>query len=220
MYDELVFYLEACESGSMFPDLTSDSDIYAMTASNAYLSSYATYCGFDARVEGTFIGSCLGDLFSVNWMEDTDAANISTETLQTQQTTVISKTSASPVQTFGDFSFLDEAIGDFEGDLDNISQFEQDVKDFFNENKHGRKIKKFAERVHEKKENVKEFIKEKRGKREFKHIDQRDTKLVDLFEQYRRSGHEIHLADLQAMLAHRAKADKFFANIMPGFNME
>ena len=84
MYDELVFYLEACESGSMFPDLTSDSDIYAMTASNAYLSSYATYCGLDARVDGTFIGSCLGDLFSVNWMEDTDAANISTETLQTQ----------------------------------------------------------------------------------------------------------------------------------------
>jgi len=63
-----------------------------MTASNASLSSWATYCGSSAVVNGTYIGSCLGDLFSVNWMEDTEANNPSTETLQTQYENVLAKT--------------------------------------------------------------------------------------------------------------------------------
>lgn len=44
MFDEITFYLEACESGSMFPDLTTDGKIYGMTASNASQSSWASYC--------------------------------------------------------------------------------------------------------------------------------------------------------------------------------
>ena len=35
MFKELTFYLEACESGSMFPDLTTTGGIYGVTASNA-----------------------------------------------------------------------------------------------------------------------------------------------------------------------------------------
>jgi len=35
MFKELTFYLETCESGSMFPNLTESENIYAMTASNA-----------------------------------------------------------------------------------------------------------------------------------------------------------------------------------------
>ena len=83
MYGELVFYLETCESGSMFPDLTPDQNIYAMTASNATESSWGTYCGDDATVNGVNIGTCLGDLFSVNWMEDTETNNPFSETLET-----------------------------------------------------------------------------------------------------------------------------------------
>merc|ERR1719223_1245407 len=90
-----------------------------MTASNASLSSWAAYCGSDAVVDGTNINSCLGDLFSINWMEDTEAHDPAVETLATQQATVIAKTTRSPVQTFGNFTFLDEPIGDFEGNLDN-----------------------------------------------------------------------------------------------------
>ena len=97
MFKELVFYLEACESGSMFPNLDATENIYAMTASNASLSSWAAYCGSDAYVDGTYIGSCLGDLFSINWMEDTDANDPTVETLETQYNTVVTKTTASPV---------------------------------------------------------------------------------------------------------------------------
>ena len=45
LFHELVFYLEACESGSMFPNLNKDENIVAMTASDATLPSYAAYCG-------------------------------------------------------------------------------------------------------------------------------------------------------------------------------
>jgi legumain len=115
MFKEMVFYMEACESGSMFPNITSSDKIYAVTAANATESSYAAYCGSSAKVNGKLIGSCLGDLFSVSWMEDTEAHNANTETLSTQFSTVKSKTSASHVQQFGDTSFKSEPIGDFEG---------------------------------------------------------------------------------------------------------
>ena len=68
MFGELTFYLEACESGSMFPNLTDKERIYAITASNATQSSWGAYCGSEAYVGGVNIGSCLGDLFSINWM--------------------------------------------------------------------------------------------------------------------------------------------------------
>ena len=81
MFKELTFYLEACESGSMFPNLKADENIYALTASNATQSSWGAYCGSEAVIDGVNIGSCLGDLFSINWMEDTESHDVSIETL-------------------------------------------------------------------------------------------------------------------------------------------
>jgi legumain len=44
MYDKLVFYLESCESGSMFENiLPTDLNIYVTTAANAEESSWGTY---------------------------------------------------------------------------------------------------------------------------------------------------------------------------------
>merc|ERR1712194_841743 len=83
MYKKLVFYLEACESGSMFEGVLPDGiDVYATTASNAKESSWGTYCGGNSsKVDGKDIGSCLGDLYSVNWMENTDENPSMVETL-------------------------------------------------------------------------------------------------------------------------------------------
>jgi legumain len=68
-YKNLVVYVEACESGSMFEGqlLPSNIGVYAMTASNATENSWATYC------DTPEYNTCLGDLFSVAWMEDADA---------------------------------------------------------------------------------------------------------------------------------------------------
>ena len=82
MYKEMVVYIEACESGSMFENiLPNNMNIYAVSAANSTESSWGTYCGSAATVDGKGVGSCLGDLFSVNWMEDADKADMNSETL-------------------------------------------------------------------------------------------------------------------------------------------
>lgn len=119
MYDELVFYLEACESGSMFEGILKDNlNIYAITAANAEESSWGTYCYPDDIVNGQHINSCLGDLFSVNWMEDSDKADVKSESLATQFNTILKLTSQSHVMKYGDQTFVKEPIGNFQGNLD------------------------------------------------------------------------------------------------------
>ena len=89
MYKEMTVYIEACESGSMFENILEDNlNIYALSAANSSESSWGAYCYPDDKVNGKSVGSCLGDLFSINWMEDTEAANINTETLDQQFQTV------------------------------------------------------------------------------------------------------------------------------------
>lgn len=68
MYDQMVMYMEACESGSMFKNLKKNINVYALSAANGHESSWGTYCSPNDMVDGKHIGSCLGDLFSVNWM--------------------------------------------------------------------------------------------------------------------------------------------------------
>lgn len=64
-------YVEACESGSIFEGIMpKDLNIYVTTASNAQESSYGTYCpGMNPSPPTEYI-TCLGDLYSVAWMED------------------------------------------------------------------------------------------------------------------------------------------------------
>lgn len=66
-----VIYVEACESGSIFEGLMpEDLNIYVTTASNAEESSWGTYCpGMEPSPPSEYI-TCLGDLYSVSWMED------------------------------------------------------------------------------------------------------------------------------------------------------
>lgn len=102
MYNELVFYLEACESGSMFEGILADDiNLYATTAANAYESSWGTYCYPDDVIDGVHINSCLGDLYSVVWMEDSDANDAAVETLSDQFTVVKAKTVQSHVMEYG-----------------------------------------------------------------------------------------------------------------------
>merc|ERR1719217_1475788 len=115
MFNRLVFYLEACESGSMFEGMNIPG-VYGLTAANAHESSWGTYCMPQDKVNGKHIGSCLGDLFSVNWMEDLDLeAGVSEETLEKQYTLIKSETTKSHVMQYSDLSFTNEVISDFVG---------------------------------------------------------------------------------------------------------
>ncbi|CAF0742169.1 unnamed protein product [Adineta steineri] len=62
--------IDACESGSMLEDLLPNNiNVYATTASNAQESSYACY--YDDKRQ-----TYLGDVYSVVWIEDSDAEEI------------------------------------------------------------------------------------------------------------------------------------------------
>lgn len=114
MYKRLVYYMEACESGSMFANLKDNLNVYAATAANASESSWGTYCSPDDKVQGKHIHSCLGDLFSVTWMEDTDQ-NISGETLADQFQHILKRVVKSHPQQFGDKSWLTDTVSSWIG---------------------------------------------------------------------------------------------------------
>lgn len=110
-YKSMVIYVEACEAGSIFEGLLpKDWNIYVTTASNPEESSWATYCpGFHPSPPSEF-DTCLGDLYSVAWMEDSDMHNAQSETVE-QQYQVVKKRTAdggdhgSHVMEYGNINF-------------------------------------------------------------------------------------------------------------------
>jgi len=120
-YNQLAFYLEACESGSMFNGiLPKDNKIYASSAANPDESSWATYCGADAVVNGVDLQTCLGDEYSVTWMEDSDN-EVATETITEQFANVKGKVKGSHPTEYGDRTFESELITDFQGTTDSTT---------------------------------------------------------------------------------------------------
>lgn len=109
-YGKLVFYLESCESGSMFYNnlLPDNINIYATSAANPYQSSYACYWDNSRR-------AYLGDLYSVSWMENADEVNINKETLQQQFEIVKNLTNLSEVMQWGQLTYTSDPIGNFLG---------------------------------------------------------------------------------------------------------
>ncbi|KAH0646965.1 hypothetical protein KY284_034849 [Solanum tuberosum] len=147
-YDRLVFYLEACESGSMFDGLLPEGlDIYVMTASEPDEDSWATYCG-----EGTpedpclvqcppreFQGVCLGDLYSIAWMEDSDVEDRTADSVQGQYSRVANRTAAniihggygSHVTQYGDLVVSFDPLATYMGEnFKNHSHDSLDAKSF------------------------------------------------------------------------------------------
>lgn len=112
-YSKFVFYLEACESGSMFTALPNNTKIYALSAANPSESSWGTYCSPADVVQGKHIGSCLGDLFSVNFLENTEASDIFSMTLNQQFQIIRDKTTQSHVMQWGDLSYTSDKVSDF-----------------------------------------------------------------------------------------------------------
>lgn len=117
MYKKLVFYLEACESGSMFDNLADGLNIYAVTAANARESSFGTFCPpNDDIVDGIHMNTCLGDEFSVNWMYDTGLEVVGQkESLTEQYARVRNATKKSHVMRFGDLNIASLDIDNFLG---------------------------------------------------------------------------------------------------------
>lgn len=108
-YKEMVFYIEACESGSMFNGiLPRNWNIYATTASNPFESSFA--CFYDGLYR-----AYLSDCYSFNWINNTENNNVWNITLGEQYKVVKTKTTESHVCQYGDMSLSSRPIGLFQG---------------------------------------------------------------------------------------------------------
>uniref|UniRef100_J3LZY4 Legumain prodomain domain-containing protein n=1 Tax=Oryza brachyantha TaxID=4533 RepID=J3LZY4_ORYBR len=122
-YSKMVIYVEACESGSIFEGLMPDNlNIYVTTASNAVENSWGTYCpGEEPSPPPEYI-TCLGDMYSVAWMEDSETHNLKRETIEDQYEVVKKRTSnanklneGSHVMEYGDKTFKDEKLFLYQG---------------------------------------------------------------------------------------------------------
>ncbi|KAJ7569776.1 hypothetical protein O6H91_01G093300 [Diphasiastrum complanatum] len=122
-YRKMVIYVEACESGSIFEGLLPQGmNIYVTTASNARESSWATYCPGSYPSPPLGFDVCIGDLYSVSWMEDSEVHNLQRETLLDQYLTVKQRTSVkntyqlgSHVMQYGDTLIDKEPISLYQG---------------------------------------------------------------------------------------------------------
>ncbi|XP_022714470.1 vacuolar-processing enzyme delta-isozyme-like [Durio zibethinus] len=121
-YKSMVFYVEACESGSMFEGiLPSNLNIYAVTAANARENSWGTYCPGDYPSFPSEFDTCLGDLFSISWMEDSDIHDLRNETLEQQYQVVRRRTAvdsldvSSHVMQYGSMTFKKDFLFSYLG---------------------------------------------------------------------------------------------------------
>jgi len=74
MYRELVFYLDTCESGSMFTQLPTDIGVLAISSARPDENANAIWCYEpETSIQGQNIGACLGDATSVGWLMDSDS---------------------------------------------------------------------------------------------------------------------------------------------------
>ncbi|KAK1663528.1 hypothetical protein QYE76_051687 [Lolium multiflorum] len=121
-YSKMVIYVEACESGSMFEGIMpQDLNIYVTTAANAVESSWGTYCpGLNPSPPHEYL-TCLGDLYSVSWMENSETHNLKKETIKDQYEVVKNRTASSDyitgshVMEYGDKTFKDDKLFLYQG---------------------------------------------------------------------------------------------------------
>ncbi|XP_062180667.1 vacuolar-processing enzyme-like [Phragmites australis] len=160
-YKTLVFYLEACESGSIFEGLLpNDINVYATTAANAEESSWGTYCPGDEQGPPPEFDTCLGDLYSVAWMEDSDVHNLRTESLKQQYEVVKDRTSAHNTYSLGSHVMQ---YGDLKQNIQSLYLFMG--TDPANDNATFHSLRRFSGAV-----------------------NQRDADLVYFWQKYRKSG--------------------------------
>ncbi|KAL4565620.1 hypothetical protein LXL04_029722 [Taraxacum kok-saghyz] len=122
-YDEMVIYLEACDSGSIIQGLLpEDLNIYVTTSTDTDELGWATYCpGMNPPPPPEF-HTCLGDLFSVSWMEDSDSQDLNFETLEQQYLKVKNRTlnsndtsQGSHVMQYGTLTITNETVSVYQG---------------------------------------------------------------------------------------------------------
>jgi glycosylphosphatidylinositol transamidase (GPIT) subunit GPI8 len=110
MYSRLMFYLESCESGSMFDQYIDPvMNIWAISASTPDESSYA--CEYIEEL-GTYVGDC----WSMAWMQNSKMIRTNAETLEDQFMVMTRKTDMSTPCKYGNMNMSKMKVADFLSD--------------------------------------------------------------------------------------------------------
>jgi legumain len=91
---------------------------YVTTAASGFEASWGTYCPPMDKINGVPMDTCLGDLYSINWMEDSDLTDLSGESLKEQFQRVKTETNMSHVHEFGSKTVKKEIVGNFQSTYD------------------------------------------------------------------------------------------------------
>ncbi|VVC32207.1 Peptidase C13, legumain [Cinara cedri] len=116
MYSKMLLYFEACNSGSMFDGFLSEvTKVFAITSAGPREDSWGCYCHEDSGPYKT----CLGDYFSVTWMEDLDATLFDHSekkvTAFNNFQKIRSKVTDADVMAYGDFCAGNEKLSTYIG---------------------------------------------------------------------------------------------------------
>jgi legumain len=222
-YNKLVFYLEACESGSMFNNiLPNNLNIYTTTASNPYQSSWAIYCSPDDRINNQSIGTCLGDEYSVNWMEDSDNHTKDNESLQIQYQSIKERTKNSEVHQYGSLDFVSENIWDFQGkrDTQRISKITRKIEkymDYMTKSVMGFfGYKTQKEQLEENYDSEYfEYLEEAKNSK----VDSREAKLFYLYQKVQKTNDKESYKELLKELEHIRLSDSIFSTFNQEFDV-
>lgn len=108
-FRSMVIYMEACESGSMFNGyLRPNISVYAVTAANPDESSWG--CCYDSYRQ-----AYLGDVFSINWMWNSDRIAMRNTTIQEEFQKVRAMTNTSTVCEYGNLNVSNRLVQAFQG---------------------------------------------------------------------------------------------------------
>ncbi|CAG2108063.1 unnamed protein product [Medioppia subpectinata] len=130
-FAQLVFYLEACDSGSMFEKhLPTDINVYAITSSK--YNELSWMCTHDT-VRKTY----LGGFFGVTWLNDSEANDPQIEILDKQYAYIVehnnftmdSETHTQHSQHYGDLSIAHQHVSEFLGPKKVPASFNQVHRD-------------------------------------------------------------------------------------------
>ena len=121
-YKQLVFYLEACHSGSMFRKLPADKNIYAMTGADTNHEAMECYCPPYDIMEGKHMGACMSAWYDNLWMSKVmnEGADIPLVDMYKYVHDETAKETEQNVSQFGDIDgmggdLLSKYIGNYKG---------------------------------------------------------------------------------------------------------
>ena len=129
LYGKWVWFMEACYSGSMFPNLPDNVNIYVMTAADDQHSAYMSNCPPHDDIAGVHLRACISSIWDEAYMvylEENPKETIGDLVDAVKEE--VKKESDQNVSEFGDMSFRDLPLSDFFGEVPVTRVVKKDVK--------------------------------------------------------------------------------------------